>query len=361
MREISREILEKFLGENIPQIEGKDIWVWGTGNTASLYQEGFERLEKEGVFIQGYCDNNSAKWGKSFNSKPVLSPDELKKKENICLFVCSTQIKVIKEIGKQLDGFGLEWYFVDEVILKLHKKEVLECYDFLEDEDTKRVYADIILSRICGEDINESDLSNQYFARKQFTELKPQEVYVDCGAFVGDTLEKYIWKKSGVFGKIIAFEPDENNFAAMEKRVKRLKEEWNIKEDKVCLFPYGVGERTQSCVFESYANNNGLGSKVVASIEDGQEGCKIVSLDECLQERYSLLKADIESYEYKMLLGAKEGIKKWKPLLAICIYHNAVDLYSIPLLVKSIVPEYKMAICHHSNDWAETVLYAWVE
>lgn len=62
-----------------------------------------------------------------------------------------------------------------------------------------------------------------------------------------------------------------------------------------------------------------------------------------------------------MLLGAEKGIKKYKPKLAVCIYHNAVDFYFIPLLIHSFVPEYKFAVRHHSYELDETVLYVWIE
>ena len=61
-----------------------------------------------------------------------------------------------------------------------------------------------------------------------------------------------------------------------------------------------------------------------------------------------------------MLIGASKGIKEYMPLLAICIYHNAVDFYEIPLLIHSLVPEYKLAVRHHSYTLADTVLYAWL-
>ena len=112
--------------------------------------------------------------------------------------------------------------------------------------------------------------------------------------------------------------------------------------------------------FVRYSNNAGLGSKIIESDAGIEGNCRMVSLDGILDE-YNFLKADIESFEYRMLLGAEKGIKKCRPLLAICIYHNAVDFYSIPLLIKEILPEYKIAIRHHLDDTSETVVYAWVE
>ncbi len=208
----------------------------------------------------------------------------------------------------------------------------------------------------------------QYFAIPSHMGKNPKEVFVDLGAFVGDSVEKYIWERDGGFQKIIAFEPDPGNFAAMEYRVDRLKKEWNLKEDSIELYPYGAGEKSVVGRLERNADNNGLGSKMTegkageADAEDScGEGCRIVALDEFIHEPVTFLKADIESYEYKMLLGARDLIQKYRPLVAVCIYHNGVDIYSIPLLLKSMVPEYKMAVRHHSVEMDDTVLYAWIQ
>lgn len=201
---------------------------------------------------------------------------------------------------------------------------------------------------------------DQYFALREFSVIDENEVFIDCGAFVGDTVEQYIWNRDGVFKKMIAFEPDAGNYKALSARVERLKKEWNITDDRLLLYPYGISEKNSEGSFVSYGDNYGLGSKFIES-SDGENGCKVVALDDFVTERYTFLKADIESYEYKMLLGARKGIEKYKPLLAICIYHNAVDLYSIPRLIKSMVGEYRMAVRHHTCTLADTVLYCWCD
>lgn len=361
MKDIGRNTLEELLNSNVPDMEGKDIWIWGTGDTAQLYQEAFARLEKERFFIQGYCDNNSEKWGTVFNGKPVISPQDLKQKENICVLICTSVPETIRAIEKSLKEMKLDGYLLDEVILKYHKAEVLACYDMLEDECSKNVYANVVLARMTGIYVGFKTLKNQYFAFEPFMEDMPSEVFVDCGAYVGDTIEKYIWERDGVFKKIIAFEPDKDNFKAMESRVQRLLNEWNLKEESIELHPYGVSDKSEEGVIKRYEKNNGLGSKLLHDTGEEGEACGTVALDAYIKEPYSFLKADVESYEYKMLLGAQKGIKEYKPLLAICLYHNAVDLYSIPLLIKELVPEYRLAVCHHSKRAAETTLYAWIE
>ncbi len=364
-RDIIREELEKILSSHVPDIRNKDIYIWGTGNTAELYREGLERLCKEGLEIQGYCDNNPDKWGKTFYNKGIISPKELKSKENGCALICSPQKNVVAAVGRQLDDSGIEWYHIDEMIFKTHKEEILACYDLFDDEESKRTYLEVIACRMAGEYPSVEFLNEkQYFAVPAFMGKNPKEVFIDCGAFVGDSVEKFIWERDGGFQKIIAFEPDPGNFEAMEYRVSRLKKEWNLQDEKIALYPYGVGEESLTGKLERNDVNNGLGSKVSeetagVDAEDG-ETCRIVALDDFVKEPVTFLKADIESYEYKMLLGAREIIRKHKPLVAVCIYHNGVDMYSVPLLLKEIMPEYKMAVRHHSIEMDDTVLYAWI-
>lgn len=67
---------------------------------------------------------------------------------------------------------------------------------------------------------------------------------------------------------------------------------------------------------------------------------------------------DVEGAELESLKGASGTIQRYKPKLAICIYHKPEDMTEIPLYIKSLVPEYKLYVRHHSNSIAETVLYA---
>jgi hypothetical protein len=78
------------------------------------------------------------------------------------------------------------------------------------------------------------------------------------------------------------------------------------------------------------------------------------------QKKIDFLKADIESYEMNMLYGAESIIKRDNPLLAVSIYHNASDMFNIPLLVKQLCKEYKLKIRHHTFEWYDTVLYAYI-
>lgn len=73
----------------------------------------------------------------------------------------------------------------------------------------------------------------------------------------------------------------------------------------------------------------------------------------------TFIKMDIEGAELDALRGAEELIKANKPKLAICLYHHVHDLWTIPLYVKSLVPEYKL-FCRENRSGTEFVMYATV-
>ncbi|MDR2651595.1 MAG: hypothetical protein LBC68_04690, partial [Prevotellaceae bacterium] len=62
--------------------------------------------------------------------------------------------------------------------------------------------------------------------------------------------------------------------------------------------------------------------------------------------------------ELKALYGAEKTIKKYKPKLAICVYHRKEDLITIPQYIKLLRDDYCLFLRHYSDFFAETVLYA---
>lgn len=355
---MTREELGQLLTTDIPAIEDKELWIWGTGGTAGLYQEGLSRIAL-GSKIAGYCDNNKEKWGKQFCGKPIISPEELKVRDNACALICSLQPGVSAEIMDGLTRQGIKGYTIDEVIFKTYFEEVLKCYDLLYDECSKDIYAELVASRMKGKRPDAHIYSdNSYFIHQRIAAKDIGKTFIDCGAYVGDTIERYIWQTDGVVDRIVGIEPDTENFKALLKRKERLCEEWNIADQKMTMVCAGVGDKTETRRILSI--NDGLGSQFADGNGEGTEQ-KIIALDDLLTEPYSFLKADIESFEYKMLLGAEKGIKRWKPDIAVCIYHNAIDFFSVVQLIHSIMPEYKFAVRHHSYGLLETVLYAWCQ
>jgi FkbM family methyltransferase len=196
----------------------------------------------------------------------------------------------------------------------------------------------------------------QYFALPQFCGIE-REVYVDAGAYVGDSLERFIWTHYGVFEKAIAFEPGPRQFRALQQRADRLTGEWALEPAQLDLVPAALGE--QAGVEHAATQSGQMTSLAVGS---GSEEIRITTLDDHLAGgRVSFLKADVEGMEMPLLRGAAESIRRHRPKLAICVYHYPTDIPVISRYLQSLVPDYRFALRHHSPQLMETVLYAWTE
>jgi hypothetical protein len=67
---------------------------------------------------------------------------------------------------------------------------------------------------------------------------------------------------------------------------------------------------------------------------------------------------DIEGAEQLALEGAIETIKRFKPKLAIAIYHNMDQFVNVPIWINKLDLGYKLYLDHFSIYSGETVVFA---
>ena len=270
---------------------------------------------------------------------------------------------------KELVRLGIRWQLLQLVVaffdgmLPLYR----QVYDLLEDEMSRRTFTDVlsIKFKLMPEwALTDVFCNEQYFAIPETLKSLPGGTFVDCGAYVGDTVEAFLHHQaSWSYDKIVAFEPSSDQYAAMQKRFVRLQEEWALPDGRLIPVNAGVGRKTSRSFLVHGAESDGLSAMRIAEnpeAADGGDAVEIVSLDEFFDDqRVDFIQADIEGYEMEMLRGAEHLIRKRHPRLAICIYHKLVDFFEIPLYLKELVPEYHFKVRHHSMDLMETVLYAY--
>lgn len=320
--------------------------------------------------IKYLCDNNPAKHGKIIDGLEVISPDRLSEIKDVFVIITVGQTAAVSQIIAQLeqrkiDHIGLSEFTV--LFLKNNEDKTQKVLSILADEQSKIVYSTVIRGRLeKSSKLFASIYSpDQYFYLPEFFKYDPQQdagiIFIDAGSFTGESIERW-WIKYDVSTftqKIYAFEPSPRNYAALQCRTNRLKNEWAIADDVLVCVNAGLGENTETAPF---AGENLIGSSFVFSASNSGENAKVYSLDDFLNGApATFIKADIEGYELKMLRGAKNTIQKYRPKIAICIYHKILDLYEIPLLLKEYVPEYKFMVRHHATTFAETVLYCFVD
>ena len=69
------------------------------------------------------------------------------------------------------------------------------------------------------------------------------------------------------------------------------------------------------------------------------------------------IKVDIEGYEHEFIEGARKTIQKYKPKIAICVYHQESDFYSIPKKIFELNQNYQIFFRHYSYGFTESVMY----
>ena len=238
-------------------------------------------------------------------------------------------------------------------IYEAHTSDINTVLDWLADERSKEVLRNVIgykktRDRKYLKGIIE--LKNQYFPHaadgSDIFDFN-NETFVDCGAYTGDTIKALFKKAKTEVSAIVAFEPDKYNFDVLEKFAERKK------ELSITLYNAGVYDKNGTVSFSGNAS-------VESGISDeGLQKIKVMAIDGCPEcFNATFIKMDVEGAELAALHGARETIKKNKPKLAICIYHNPEDLWTIPAFIRDINPNYKLYIRHHLYTFCETVLYA---
>lgn len=138
------------------------------------------------------------------------------------------------------------------------------------------------------------------------------------------------------YDRIWCFEPDPKSFETCRGILDRL---------QGCeVYPYGLSDASRTVSFASSGKENAriLKDGMAAGGADIQT-IQTVALDDILKdERVTFIKMDIEGAEYDALAGASHLIKEQKPRLAISIYHNFNHIISIPKLLLTLRPDYRL-------------------
>ena len=213
-------------------------------------------------------------------------------------------------------------------------------------DDTSRQHLDAALGYRLTADIDLLEPvidSNLYHPAGLFT-LGDEEIYVDGGAFDGDSIRLFVSRVGGRFARVIAFEPDPVTFQVLRAA---------FPDPRVTLINAGLHSVRGSLRF----NNDG--SRASALDEQGGAEVAVISLDEVLAgERVTLIKMNIEGAELEALTGARHTLKHWAPKLAISAYHRPADLWQVAFGIRELNPDYRLYLRQQDAGIVETVAYA---
>lgn len=345
---------------------GKRVIIWGAGKRC-LEQLPLWKLIYDIPYI---VDSDEKKWGSVYYGRKVFSPGKIleEKEGSYIVLICGQYTGgIASELEKmRITEYYSEYWMNSPKILQIFRKqedipekEIELVNSYLEDEQSKQVLNKIVEKRKGGiGDYSDILTVGEYF-RDEIFQWSNDEVYVDAGAYDGDSITEFI-KKNHNFRKIYAFEADEKNYEMLKSSYI-----YQAFKEKIKIYNKGVWD---GCEIVNFMEGMEASSSVVCESTLDMAECngdsvqmvsvECVSLDEVIPEPVTFIKMDIEGSEMRALMGAKKIITTYKPKLAICIYHKLDDLWRISQYIHSLVPEYKIYIRHHSILYVDTVLYA---
>ena len=182
---------------------------------------------------------------------------------------------------------------------------------------------------------------------KNIFEVKNDAVVFDIGAFKEDTAY-FFSKKCSNKARIYAFEPDDYAFQILEK----IKEKYKL--NNIITKNILLSNAEKEIDFVSMIENTPTIKKNAITID------KFV--EENNFEKIDYIKMDVEGAEKNILEGSIKTIKKFKPFLAIAIYHGGKlfmeDFYNISIFIKNIINEdYEYYIITFHPAGLETILF----
>lgn len=184
-------------------------------------------------------------------------------------------------------------------------------------------------------------------------DFSENETFADIGSFNGANIWQFHKKLGGKYRNIFAFEPSRHHYTEVLRMVKP------IHDDRVRVFNCGLSSEEQTVYFPRSMNPAAKGS---LQYFEGSDACHFKPIEAVLTPEeiasMSIVKMDTEGAELDILKSLGPHISRSQPRLIVSLYHRMSDLYTIPRIVRELVPDRKIYIRHHTNWFLETVLYA---
>ncbi|HEY1404283.1 MAG TPA: FkbM family methyltransferase, partial [Pyrinomonadaceae bacterium] len=337
--------LDELLAESLADAARRaaDQTPLGDGDALVLYGAGMlgrtvlAKLRRVGIEPAAFADDTPEKQGRMVEGVEVLTPREIVARfGDGVLFVVTIMNQRLRfvEARRRLQSAGaarvvsfvnLAWKypetFLPHYLFELPQQVLTKATDIrrafhaFEDEESRRQFVAHLKFRLqLDYDALPESSRDDYFPPDLVPGLPDDGVFVDCGAYDGDTVRRFLERQRGRFGRIYAFEPDALNCERLRAYVATLGEEC---ARRIHVYHAGVGDRRAKINFNatgdmsaSFGGAGGLEVDVLPLEE-------VVESDDTRATIY--LKYDVEGAERDALKGAQGLIERVRPILAISV------------------------------------------
>ena len=329
----------------------KTVVLYGMGNGADKIVKICQ--EKE-IAVSDFFASDGFVRGQIFHGKRVLSWSETKEKygvQNLIVLlsfgssrpdVLETILRVASEAelyAPDVPAFGDG--VIDGAFFQAHEAELAEVRSLFEDEESRLILDEVlaykrtgVISHLMRAVSDPDEVMRRLICPDQI------KTSVDLGAYTGDTVRELLDASKGALENIYALEPDARNFKKLSAYAEQ--------ETRARVHPYCLGAWSgrETLCFDGSGNRNAsmevnrsqslADRKIKVSFVEGE------AIDNLLGDvSVDYIKYDVEGSEREALLGSVETIKRSYPTLLVSLYHRNEDIFALPLLVRTLFPEYK--------------------
>ena len=344
---------------------GRPVVLYGMGDGAEKIAA---VLEEKHIPIADVMASDEFVRGHSFLDHRVKKLSEIEEQHgnNFIILVCfgtnlPDVMRHILDIAKKHELYAPNVPVTGDTLFDLefaksHDTEFRNVYKMLADEQSKKVFENVIRYKLSGDLKYLKAVETPSDEKFDLLNIGIEETYVDLGAYDGDTLVEFLNETSMQFKKLYAMEPDSKSYRKLKRRL------YMISSALLECYNCGAWSENTTAVFSL---SKGRGSRAVS--DNGSpprhspriREVKMMTVDTMLGgKEATYIKFDVEGNEAEALRGAADTITAFKPKLNIALYHRSEDMFELPMLVSKFNKKYKFYMRHHPYfpDW-DTNLY----
>jgi len=354
--------LEAFRGEAIADVD--NIYIYGSGQNGRWLAKLFNSIGRK---PSGFIDDLAARQGALVQQLPVFAPAVLADLTERTLVVVSmfsprhSYLQTCRRLqpfrcrtmslAVALTSFfpeQLPFYFVDRPEhLLAARSSLLALSGSLTDQAAVERFWRYTLFLMTFDDRFSPALEAERFARP---EIDSDAIFIDGGAFDGDTLAVFLEARGATFKRALLFKPDPVNVAALRSSVAALPEQVQARVD---IHECGLWSRSDELSFTP------TGTPATHLSTEGLTRVKVRALDELrLGSGNYLVKLDVEGGEEEAIRGMSSLIRQHRPYIEAAVYHKQADLYRLPQIILGLDERYKFDIRSYGHDGTDTMICA---
>ena len=335
-------------------------------------RQAIKLLDDLDIHISAACDNNKEIQGTCFSGSIFIQSldavlRDIKNSKACILLTCSINyaIEMEQELNMKCpdipvyhlcNPFKIEQTLISSAEIEQNRELLEKQYTWLGDEESKNIFTDTLNSKITGNMLPLLKYSTgnaiYTFFDEQFIPMDEKNVYMDIGAYTGDTIASFMIYCRGRYERIVGFEADKGNYKSLQKFVQFSRVPnveiyniglWSHEEER----EFYTNNRNDEINYDSpnlFQNVDKMADNLSLSKIDGDLTCEVIhlkTLDEITKEVFpNIIKINALAADRQIIMGGKKYIAENKPILILEFGVTRKDVFEILSVIKEMNPDY---------------------